>query len=78
MEEMYEAWSYDPKSVHASLDAYFHGDSYQAPPSLGASTRPNEVSLASLMPGLSGVAPAAAKPDSHVIDTHLAVQGAIR
>ena len=78
VEEMYEAWSYDPKSVHASWDAYFRGDSYQAPPSLGASTRPNEVSLASLMPGLSGVAPAAAKVDSHVIDTHLAVQGAIR
>ena len=78
VEEMYEAWSYDPKSVHASWDAYFRGDSYQAPPSLGASTRPNEVSLASLLPGLSGVAPAAVKADSHVIDTHLAVQGAIR
>ena len=23
VEEMYEAWSYDPKSVHASWDAYF-------------------------------------------------------
>ena len=78
VEEMYEAWSYDPKSVHASWDAYFRGESYQAPPSLGASTRPNEVSLASLLPGLSGVAPAAGKADSHVIDTHLAVQGAIR
>ena len=35
VEEMYEAWSYDPKSVHASWDAYFRGGTYQAPPSLG-------------------------------------------
>ena len=75
---MYEAWSYDPKCVHSSWAAYFRGDTYQAPPSLGANTRPNEVSLASLMLGLSGVAPAAAKVDSHVIDIYLAVQGAIR
>ena len=75
---MYEAWAYDPKSVHASWDAYFRGESYQAPPSLGANTGRNEVSLASILPGLSSVAPGAAKADSHVIDTHLAVQGAIR
>jgi len=78
VEEMYEAWAYDPKSVHASWDAYFSGNTYQAPPSLGAGTRPNEVSLSSLMPGLAGMAPAAGKTDSHVIDTHLAVQGTIR
>lgn len=35
VEEMYEAWSYDPKSVHASWDAYFRGGAYQSPPTLG-------------------------------------------
>ena len=35
VEEMYEAWARDPKSVHASWDAYFRGSAYQAPPSLG-------------------------------------------
>jgi len=29
MEDMYEAWCYDPKSVHASWDAYFRGGAYQ-------------------------------------------------
>ena len=48
VEEMYEAWSYDPKSVHASWDAYFRGSSYQAPPSLGVSSKPNEVSSISV------------------------------
>eukprot|EP00092_Neocalanus_flemingeri_P041311 GFUD01044984.1.p1 GENE.GFUD01044984.1~~GFUD01044984.1.p1 ORF type:complete len:1026 (+),score=327.77 GFUD01044984.1:62-3139(+) len=78
VEEMYEAWSVDPKSVHVSWDAYFRGQSYQAPPSLGTSTRPNEVSLASMLPGLAGMTPAAGKADSNVIDTHLGVQGTIR
>ena len=41
LEEMYEAWAQDPKSVHASWDAYFRGASYTAPPSLG-NTKPNE------------------------------------
>ena len=36
VEEMYEAWSYDPKSVHASWDAYFRGGAYQSPPTLGS------------------------------------------
>ena len=35
VEEMYEAWAYDPKSVHASWDAYFRGGAYQSPPTLG-------------------------------------------
>ena len=39
VEEMYEAWSYDPKSVHASWDAYFRGGAYQSPPTLGSNYR---------------------------------------
>jgi len=80
VEEMYEAWCYDPKSVHASWDAYFKGGAYQAPPSLGASSKPNEVPLASMLPGLvgSGAMAGAAAPSSQVIDAHLAVQGTIR
>ena len=88
---MYEAWAHDPSSVHASWDAYFRymlqdpttfdpcasrGGAYQAPPSLGNTTHPNEIALASLggaLPGMSGGAPSA-----EIIDAHLAVQGTIR
>ena len=41
LEEMYESWVKDPKSVHASWDAYFRGASYAPPPSLGI-TKANE------------------------------------
>ena len=79
---MYEAWAYDPKSVHASWDAYFRGGAYQAPPSLGSSSKPNEVSLASMMPNLVSAGPGAVVGGGHtstaVIDAHLAVQGTIR
>jgi len=82
VEEMYEAWAYDPKSVHASWDAYFRGGAYQAPPSLGSSTKPNEVSLASMLPGLMGsegrAVSGGGQASSAVIDAHLAVQGTIR
>ena len=87
---MYEAWAHDPSSVHASWDAYFRytvlnsrsnscvsrGGAYQAPPSLGNTTNPNEIALASLggaLPGMGGGAPSA-----EIIDAHLAVQGTIR
>jgi len=81
VEDMYEAWSVDPKSVHASWDSYFRGSAYQAAPGLGDSTRPNEVSLASMMPSLVGAGAAvagSAPPSAQVIDAHLAVQGTIR
>merc|ERR1711963_1126647 len=76
VEDMYEAWAHDPSSVHASWDAYFRGGAYQAPPSLGNTTHPNEIALASLggaLPGVGGGAPSA-----EIIDAHLAVQGTIR
>ena len=41
LEEMYESWSRDPSSVHASWDAYFRGSTYTPPPNL-ANTKPNE------------------------------------
>jgi len=79
VEEMYEAWAYDPKSVHSSWDAYFRGSAYQAPPFLGHDTRPNEVSLASIMPGLATPAgQPSGQASTAVIDAHLAVQGTIR
>ena len=52
------------------------GGAYQAPPSLGNTTNPNEIALASLggaLPGVGGGAPSA-----EIIDAHLAVQGTIR
>merc|ERR1719384_1684421 len=73
---MYEAWAHDPSSVHASWDAYFRGGAYQAPPSLGNTTHPNEIALTSLggaLPGMGGGGPSA-----EIIDAHLAVQGTIR
>merc|ERR1712233_293007 len=76
VEDMYEAWAHDPSSVHASWDAYFRGGAYQAPPSLGNTTNPNEIALTSLggaLPGMGGGAPSA-----EIIDAHLAVQGTIR
>ena len=81
VEEMYEAWSYDPKSVHASWDAYFRGGAYTAPPSLGASSKPNEVPLSSLIGGLGGGQAGLAVgggASTQVIDAHLAVQATIR
>ena len=44
VEEMYEAWAYDPKSVHASWDAYFRGGAYQSPPTLGRKYPPGALS----------------------------------
>lgn len=41
IEEMYESWTVDPKSVHASWDAYFRGSHYTPPPNL-ANTKANE------------------------------------
>merc|ERR1712061_533394 len=58
------------------MGAYFRGGAYQAPPSLGNTTNPNEIALASLggaLPGMGGGAPSA-----EIIDAHLAVQGTIR
>lgn len=76
VEDMYESWAHDPSSVHASWDSYFRGGAYQSPPSLGNTTNPNEMSLASLG-GLGGAVGSGAA-NSHVIDAHLAVQGTIR
>jgi hypothetical protein len=48
MDEMYEAWMRDPKSVHPSWDAYFKGVYYTAPPSLGMTRcRLDELSVSS-------------------------------
>jgi len=81
VEEMYEAWAHDPKSVHSSWDAYFRGGSYTAPPSLGASSNPNEVPLSSLLGNLgpgSGLSLGGGQTSTAVIDAHLAVQATIR
>ena len=84
VDEMFESWSRDPTSVHASWDAYFRGINYTPPPSLG-NTRANEVPLSAMLPALSGMAAAGSaavgsslSPSSHVIEAHLAVQATIR
>ena len=84
VDEMYESWARDPKSVHASWDAYFRGAGFQAPPGLGI-TKSNEVSLASIAPALMGASLAGSPApgtsmgaSTKVIDAHLAVQTCIR
>lgn len=80
VEEMYNAWIEDHKSVHKSWDIFFSnavngmgpGQAYQRPPS-----------LASVNQAASAVTSPAAAPVSHisdtkVIDDHLAVQTVIR
>ena len=81
---MYESWARDPKSVHASWDAYFRGAGFQAPPGLGI-TKSNEVPLASIAPAMIGAAGAGSPmpgasigASSKVIEAHLAVQTCIR
>ncbi|PIO56799.1 hypothetical protein TELCIR_21800, partial [Teladorsagia circumcincta] len=59
IEQMYEAWKADPKSVHASWDAYFRnveggaapGQAYQAPP-----TAYGAVGIPGVSPLIPGVA----------------------
>ncbi|PNF19902.1 2-oxoglutarate dehydrogenase, mitochondrial [Cryptotermes secundus] len=87
VEEMYNAWLADPKSVHVSWDSFFRnstagaapGQAYQPPPSLAAPGR-NQVPVTSIAPYLGGSgAPAlGGQINEKVIDDHLAVQAIIR
>ena len=84
IDEMYESWARDPKSVHASWDAHFRGAGFQAPPGIGI-TKSNEVTLASLAPALMGgslagstVQGTSVGASTKVIEAHLAVQTCIR
>ncbi|CAB3372874.1 Hypothetical predicted protein [Cloeon dipterum] len=85
VEEMYNSWLADPKSVHASWDAFFRnsssgagpGQAYQSPPSLALPGR-NEAPLSSLAPFLGGSSALGGQVDEKIIDDHLAVQAIIR
>jgi len=87
VEEMYNSWLQDPKSVHVSWDSFFRnatagaepGQAYQAPPSLASPGR-YEVPVTSLVPQLGSFAsaPTAFSADEKVVDDHLAVQAIIR
>jgi len=78
VEDMYDSWAHDPSSVHPSWDSYFRNGSYQAPPTLGSSGRPNEMPLSAMMPSIAAAGGLAKGADSHMVEAHLAVQGAIR
>merc|ERR1719322_1834954 len=70
-------WAHDPKSVHPSWDSYFRNGGYQSPPTLGMSTKANEMPLASLVPGgIGGLGKGGA--DTHMVQSHLVVQNTIR
>ncbi|KAL1139167.1 hypothetical protein AAG570_009227 [Ranatra chinensis] len=86
VEEMYNSWLADPKSVHASWDAFFRnstsgaapGQAYTSPPSLAEPQR-NHLPIATLVPYLGSQAPALGSQVSEkAIDDHLAVQAIIR
>jgi 2-oxoglutarate dehydrogenase E1 component len=48
IEEIYQAWLVDPKSVHKSWDIYFKTNSVQAPPTLGQLQQTTSVSASTL------------------------------
>jgi len=87
VEEMYNAWLADPKSVHVSWDSFFRnsaagaapGQAYQPPPSLAIPGR-NQIPVTSLTPYLGGsrVPALGGQIDEKIIDDHLAVQAIIR
>ncbi|XP_046646434.1 2-oxoglutarate dehydrogenase, mitochondrial-like [Daphnia pulicaria] len=86
VEEMYNSWLQDPKSVHASWDSFFRnasagaapGQAYQAPPSLAVPGR-HEIPITALVPQMSMSGVSTGLPiDEKMIDDHLAVQAIIR
>ncbi|XP_049794378.1 2-oxoglutarate dehydrogenase complex component E1-like isoform X2 [Schistocerca nitens] len=86
VEEMYNAWLADPKSVHVSWDTFFRsssagaapGQAYQPPPSLAPPGK-NQVPITSLAPYLGASVPALdGQVNEKIIDDHLAVQAIIR
>ncbi|XP_049793383.1 2-oxoglutarate dehydrogenase complex component E1-like [Schistocerca nitens] len=86
VEEMYNAWLADPKSVHVSWDTFFRstsagaapGEAYHPPPSLAPLAK-NQVPIMSLAPYLGASVPALdGQLNEKIIDDHLAVQAIIR
>ncbi|XP_029344578.1 2-oxoglutarate dehydrogenase, mitochondrial isoform X8 [Acyrthosiphon pisum] len=85
IEDMYNAWLADPKSVNVSWDTFFKncdagaqpGAAYQAPPSLAPPGK-NEVLLSSLLPGIQNTTAIGGTFSEKMIDDHLAVQAIIR
>ncbi|KAL4113356.1 hypothetical protein QTP88_016990 [Uroleucon formosanum] len=85
IEDMYNAWLADPKSVNVSWDTFFKncnagaqpGAAYQAPPSLAPPGK-NEVLLSSLLPGVQNTTAIGGAFSEKMIDDHLAVQAIIR
>lgn len=80
VEDMYNAWLKDPKSVHASWDAFFKnatagakpGEAYAPPPVFSTATQ------ISTQPVSGSLVPSGTVIDERVIDDHLAVQAIIR
>uniref|UniRef100_A0A0N8A3B5 2-oxoglutarate dehydrogenase, mitochondrial n=1 Tax=Daphnia magna TaxID=35525 RepID=A0A0N8A3B5_9CRUS len=86
VEEMYNSWLQDPKSVHASWDSFFRnasagagpGQAYQAPPSLAVPGK-YEIPVTALVPQFTSSGVSTGLPiDEKIIDDHLAVQAIIR
>ncbi|XP_027854130.1 2-oxoglutarate dehydrogenase complex component E1 isoform X6 [Aphis gossypii] len=85
IEDMYNAWLADPKSVNVSWDTFFKncdagaqpGAAYQAPPSLSPPGK-NEVLLSSILPAVQSTTAIGGVFSEKMIDDHLAVQAIIR
>uniref|UniRef100_A0A0K2UIX6 2-oxoglutarate dehydrogenase, mitochondrial n=1 Tax=Lepeophtheirus salmonis TaxID=72036 RepID=A0A0K2UIX6_LEPSM len=78
IEEMYQAWSQEPKSVHASWDAYFRGSSFQKSPMFGSESMSNQIPLSAIASNIGMVSSSSAAPTADVIDSHLVVHSTIR
>ncbi|XP_025419010.1 2-oxoglutarate dehydrogenase, mitochondrial isoform X5 [Sipha flava] len=85
IEDMYNAWLADPKSVNVSWDAFFKncdagappGSAYQAPPSLAPPGK-NQMLLSNILPSIQSTAAMGGTFSEKLIDDHLAVQAIIR
>jgi len=81
VEDMFQQWCLEPKSVHPSWDSYFRTGAYKAPPSLGNSEKSNEIALTDILPSLANipaVSGTAGEASEESIMAHLAVQATIR
>lgn len=78
VEEMYDAWLQDPKSVHKSWDTFFRNASANAEPGLAHHKSPMLFPLAGNLPAISSPKSIAHEDTHRAIDDHLSVQAIIR
>lgn len=78
VEEMYNAWTKDPNSVHKSWDAFFRNASADAEPGLAHQRPPTLFPSGSSFPAVSRSSGVGTVDSHRDIDDHLSVQAIIR